>query len=80
MLYERPVIAGQTGVVPVIIPGCAGVGALTATASELAALFPQLFPALTVIFPFCPNEPDVTVIEFVPAPLLIVQPVGTVQV
>ena len=73
-------IAGQTGVVPVIVPGCAGVGALTATANELAALVPQLFPAVTVIFPFCPNAPDVTVIEFVPAPLLIVQPVGTAHV
>jgi hypothetical protein len=31
------------------------------------------------MFPFCPAFPVVTVIEVVPAPAVIVHPVGTVQ-
>jgi hypothetical protein len=52
----------------------------TVTASILAALVPQLLPAVTLILPFCPAVPVVTVIEIVPAPPVIDQPVGTVQV
>jgi hypothetical protein len=69
---------GQTVVVPVIIPGVAGAAELTLTARLPAALVPQLFVAVTVIFPFCPAEPEVTVIE-VPVLFVIVQPVGTTQ-
>jgi hypothetical protein len=36
-------------------------------------------PAVTLILPFCPDEPAVTVIETVPEPDVIAQPVGTVQ-
>jgi len=66
------------GVVPVIVPGVAGAD-ITVTARALAELVPQLFPAVTLILPFCPAEPVVTVIEVVPVPEVIVQPVGTVQ-
>ena len=41
------------------------------TAKLAGALFPQTFSAVTVIFPPCPVEPVVTVIEFVPAPAVI---------
>ena len=53
---------------------------LTVTAILLAALVPQLLPAVTVMFPFCPAVPVVTVMEVVPAPAVIVQPVGTLHV
>ena len=53
---------------------------LTTTAKLLAALVPQLLPAVTVIFPFCPAAPDVTVIELVPVPAVMVQPTGTAHV
>ena len=71
---------GQAGVVPIIVPGVAGVPGLTVTATLLAALVPQELVAVTVIFPFCPATPEVTVILFVVAPAVIVQPVGTVQI
>jgi len=38
---------------------------LIVTANVFAALVPQLFPAVTVIFPSCPVVPEVTVIEVV---------------
>ena len=63
---------------PVVAPGVAGVAGLTVTPRVLAALVPQLFVAVTLMFPFCPAEPEVTVID-VPVLLVIVQPVGTVQ-
>ena len=50
------------------------------TANELAVLVPHELVAVTVIFPFWPEVPAVTVIVFVPAPPVIVHPVGTVQV
>ena len=52
----------------------------TVTAKLLAVLVPQLFPAVTVIFPFCPAVPVLTVMEIVPAPAVIDQPVGTDKV
>ena len=53
---------------------------LTTTAKFEARLVPQELVAVTEMFPFCPAAPEVTVIEFVPAPLVTVHPVGTVQV
>ena len=52
MLYINPVNAGHTGLVPVMAPGVAGVAGLTVTATAFAALVPQLFPAVTLMFPF----------------------------
>jgi hypothetical protein len=63
-----------------MIPGVAGVAGLTVTAKLLAALVPHELLAVTVIFPFWPALPAVTVIEVVPAPDVIVHPAGTVHV
>jgi hypothetical protein len=63
--------------VPVIVPGVAGVPGFTVTAKLPGKLVPQLLPAVTVIFPFCPADPVVTVIEVVPAPPVTDHPVGT---
>ena len=52
----------------------------TVTDKVLAVLVPQVFPAVTVIFPFCPAEPVVKLILVVPCPPVIVHPVGTVHV
>ena len=79
MLYVCPVNAGHCVTIPVIVPGVAGVAGLTDTAKLLAELVPQLFVAVTLIVPFWPGLPDVTVIEFVPVPPVIDHPVGTVQ-
>ena len=48
------------------------------TAREAAAEVPQLLPAVTVMLP--PVVPEVTVIEVVPAPAVMLHPEGTVQV
>ena len=61
-------------------PGAAGAAGLTVTASDRAALVPQEFVAVTVIFPFCPELPVVTSIELVRSPTVMFHPVGTVQV
>ena len=53
---------------------------LTTTGKLDAALVPQELVAVTVMFPFCPALPDVTVIEVVPAPPVTTHPVGTPQV
>ena len=52
----------------------------TITARFLAALVPHELPAVTEILPFCPDAPVVTVMDVVPAPAVIVQPVGTTHV
>ena len=57
----------------------AGKFGLTVTAKVCAVLVPHELVAVTVTFPFCPDAPTVTVIEFVPVPAVIDQPVGTVQ-
>lgn len=66
----------QAELAPVIDPGADG-AALIVIAALLAELVPQLFVAVTEILP--PVDPIVTVIAFVPDPLVIVAPVGTVQ-
>ncbi len=65
---------------PVIAPGVAGVPGFTVTAFVDAALVPQELPAVTVILPFCPAVPVVTVKFVVPLPPVIVQPAGTVHI
>ena len=80
MLYTSPVNAGHFGVVPLIAPGTAGVPGFTVTAFDEAVLVPQVLPAVTVILPFCPAVPVVTVIDVVPAPAVIVHPAGPVHV
>lgn len=62
-----------------MVPGWEGVPARTVTPRFLTVLVPQLLPAVILIFPFCPVEPVVTVIEVVPCPPVIIQPVGAVQ-
>ena len=79
ILYVSPGVLIHVAAFPVIAPGVAGVPALTATGKLCAVLVPQELVAVTVIFPFCPAAPDVTVIEFVPDPAVIDHPVGTVQ-
>ena len=51
----------------------------TVTFVVLAALVPQPFAAVTLTFPLWAEAERLTVIEFVFAPLVIVQPVGKVQ-
>ena len=80
MLYVWPVKPGHCVAVPVMTPGVAGVPGFTVTASVLAALVPHEFPAVTVMFPFCPVLPVVTVIDVVPVPAVILQPAGTAHV
>ena len=80
ILKERLEVLAHTGVTPVITPGVEGVAGLTTTAFVWVVLVPQVFPAVTVIFPFCPAAPDVTVMELVPVPAVIVQPTGTAHV
>ena len=53
--------------------------AVTVTAKVLAELAPQEFCEVTLMLPFWPPAPAVTVIEVVPAPAVMVHPVGTVQ-
>jgi hypothetical protein len=63
-----------------MVPGVAGVPGLTVTAKLPGKLAPQLLSAVTLIFPFCPADPVVTVIEVVPAPPVMDHPAGTVHV
>jgi hypothetical protein len=80
MLYTWPAVAGHCVVIPLIVPGVAGFGGFTVTGSDTAALVPQLFPAVTLIFPFWPYEPAVTVTERFPLGPLKAHPVGIDQV
>ena len=77
---QLAVIWEHAAAVPAFAVGVAGVPGLTVTASVAARLVPHVFPAVTVILPFCPAVPVVTVIEFVVPPAVIDQPVGTVHV
>jgi hypothetical protein len=79
-MLNEPTVPGHNAVVPPMLPGVLGMAGLTDTERVLAALVPQILVAVTVISPFWPVVPEVTDIEVVPAPLLTVQPVGTVQV
>jgi hypothetical protein len=63
-----------------MLPGVAGVPLLTVTASDEAALLPQILPAVTEILPFWPADPVVTVTDVLPFEDVIDQPVGTDQV
>jgi hypothetical protein len=65
---------------PLIAAGIAGVPGLTVTGNVVTALVPQSLEAVTVIFPFWPVAPVVTVIEVLPCPEVIAQPAGTVHV
>ena len=58
----------------------AGAVGFTVTASDREVLVPQELVAVTVILPFCPALPVVTVIELVVLPPVIIHPLGTVQV
>ena len=70
----------DTGLLSLLLRPVLTVSLLLSLQEFLAALVPQLFAAVTLILPFCPVVPVVTVIEVVPAPPVIVQPVGTVHV
>jgi hypothetical protein len=62
-----------------MLPGVDGVPGSTVTVMVDADDVPHALLAVTDIAPFCPAAPEVTVMEFVPAPAVIVHPVGTVQ-
>ena len=79
MLYVWFVKPGHCGVVPAIAAGVAGVPGLTVTAIKFGTLMPQELTAATVMFPFCPAPPVLTVIELDVPPAVMVHPVGTVQ-
>ena len=64
---------------PVIGPGDAGVPGATVTARLPGALIPQEFPAVTLIFPFSPADPVLTVTEVEFCPAVMDHPVGTDQ-
>jgi hypothetical protein len=59
--------------------GCTGAAGDTVTANVLAEEVPQEFCAVTLMFPFWPADPVVTVIEVVPDPAVIAHPAGTYQ-
>jgi hypothetical protein len=80
ILYVCPVRAGHCAVTPDIVPGWEGMPGCTVTPRVLAVLVPQLFPAVTLISPFCPAVPVVTDIEVDPCPPVIDQPEGTFHV
>jgi hypothetical protein len=62
------------------VPGVAGVPGNIVTPSVLAALVPQLLPAVTDMVPLSPYAPVVTVNEVDPCPVVIDHPVGTLHV
>ena len=62
-----------------MVLGVEGVPGFTVTANELVELVPHELVADTVMFPFCPVLPVVTVIELVVLPAFMFHPVGTVQ-
>ena len=80
ILYVCSVKPGHCAAVPVMDPGVDGVPGDTVTDNELGVLVPHVFPAVTVILPFCPDKPVVTFTETVPWPPVIVHPVGTAHV
>ena len=51
----------------------------TETASVDGLLIPHPLPAVTVMLPFCPEVPEITLIDVVPCPELMLHPAGTVQ-
>ena len=79
ILYTSPDNTGQTALEPVIGPGVAGITVLMVTGKVCALLVPQELVAVTVISPFWPLAPEVTVMALVPAPDVMVHPAGTVQ-
>ena len=72
-----PVLPAQANVLPVIAPGAPGIETTGVTFRLVAVLLPQSFCAVTFIVP--PTVPTLTVIDAVPWPDVMVQPVGTVQ-
>ena len=57
---------GQTFVVPKIVPNVSGDPESTETTSVEARLVPQVPLAVTLISPFCPDVPALTVSDKVP--------------
>ena len=71
------VTPAQGKLLPMIVGGAVGAEEEAKTFKTLGSLGPQGFTALTVMSP--EPEPTVTVIELVPAPAVITQPEGKVQ-
>ena len=78
MEYMRPADEAHAAAGPVIAPGAAGATVETVTASVEAALVPQPLAAVTEMLPAA--LPDVTVMDMVPCPAVMVHPAGTVHV
>ncbi len=75
--YVIPVALRQGLLLPVMATGCAGI-VLTVTANVLAVPLPHVFDGVTETLPAL--EPTVTLIAFVPWPVVTDQPEGTAQV
>jgi hypothetical protein len=61
-----------------MLEGAAGAEEFTVTAEQLEALVPQVFDAVTHTLPEV--VPNVTVIDVVPCPAVMLAPEGTVHV
>ena len=77
MLYISPAVPLHTVVEPVIPPGIAGAVLAVPIVMQSVWLELQLLPAVTQTCP--PFGPAVTVMVPVPAPAVMVEPFGTVQ-
>jgi hypothetical protein len=78
MLYTSPAKFGQTDVSPLIVPGVCATEFTVTDWQEGEEVMLHALVAVTQMLP--PLVPEVALMEFVPCPLLMTQPAGTVHV